>query len=161
WTTYLTRTATRPWWDALGNLRASQAPAFALKALRRGLAVALAEAETERAGEAASERAGLGVRGAKPLGCNLSETADGYHRETLRKETVMAVLTALVVICLVLGTLALRRRGATPAPRLVGVLVMVIIVGLFALRAVRVIPAGHVGVEDLFGRVAPETLKSG
>jgi len=73
----------------------------------------------------------------------------------------MAVLTALVVICLVLGTLALRRRGATPAPRLVGVLVMVIIVGLFALRAVRVIPAGHVGVEDLFGRVAPETLKSG
>jgi len=29
----------------------SHAPAFAPKALRRGLAVALAEAETERAGE--------------------------------------------------------------------------------------------------------------
>src|SRR5262245_9107560 len=47
---------------------ASHAPAFAPKALRRGLAVALAEAETEGAGEAARERACKGVRGAKPLG---------------------------------------------------------------------------------------------
>ena len=46
----------------------SHAPAFAPKALRRGLAVAFAEAETERAGEAARERACGGVRGAKPLG---------------------------------------------------------------------------------------------
>ena len=38
------------------------------EALRRGLAVAVAEAETERADEAARERACRGVRGAKPLG---------------------------------------------------------------------------------------------
>src|SRR5262249_14328965 len=52
--------------------RASHAPAFAPKALRRGLAVASAEAETERAGEAARERACRGVRGAKPLGSKRS-----------------------------------------------------------------------------------------
>jgi hypothetical protein len=46
--------------------RASRAPAVAPKALRRDLAAALAEAETERAGEAARERACRGVRGAKP-----------------------------------------------------------------------------------------------
>src|SRR5215510_10515163 len=45
---------------------ASHAPAFAPKALRRGLAVAFAKAETERAGAAASERACRGVRGAEP-----------------------------------------------------------------------------------------------
>jgi len=38
-----------------GASEASHAPAFAPKALWRGRAVALAEAETERAGEAASE----------------------------------------------------------------------------------------------------------
>ena len=73
----------------------------------------------------------------------------------------MGVFAALVVIGLALGTLALRSRGATPAPRLVGVLAIVIVVGVLALRSVRVIPAGHVGVEDVFGRVSSETLKSG
>jgi hypothetical protein len=48
--------------------RATGAPAFAPKALRRGLAVALAEAETERAGEAARERACGEVEGRQPLG---------------------------------------------------------------------------------------------
>jgi putative ABC transport system ATP-binding protein len=48
--------------------RVSHAPAFAPKALRRGLAVASAEAETERAGEAASERVCKGVRGRKSPG---------------------------------------------------------------------------------------------
>ena len=45
--------------------RVSHAPAFAPKALRRGLAVALAEAETERTGEAARKR---GSPRAKPFG---------------------------------------------------------------------------------------------
>jgi prohibitin 1 len=71
------------------------------------------------------------------------------------------VFTALVVIGLALSTLALRRRGATPAPRLIGLVGILIVVGLLGIRAVRVIPAGHVGVVDLFGRVAPETLKAG
>ncbi|HEX2458035.1 MAG TPA: prohibitin family protein [Vicinamibacterales bacterium] len=73
----------------------------------------------------------------------------------------MGVFTALVVIGLALSTLALRRRGATPAPRLIGLVGILIVVGLLGIRAVRVIPAGHVGVVDLFGRVAPETLKAG
>jgi len=73
----------------------------------------------------------------------------------------MALFTALVVFGLALSVLALRRRGATPAPRLIGLVGILIVVGLLAIRAVRVIPAGHVGVVDLFGRVAPETLKAG
>jgi prohibitin 1 len=73
----------------------------------------------------------------------------------------MGVFTAFVVIGLALGILALRRRGATPAPRLVGVLGILIVVGMLGVRAVRVIPAGHVGVVDLFGSVSPGTLKSG
>jgi prohibitin 1 len=73
----------------------------------------------------------------------------------------MGVFTALVVIGLALSILALRRRGATPAPRLIGLVGILIVVGLLGIRAVRVIPAGHVGVVDLFGRVAPETLKAG
>jgi prohibitin 1 len=73
----------------------------------------------------------------------------------------MGVFTALVVIGLALSTLALRRRGATPAPRLIGLVGILIVLGLLGIRAVRVIPAGHVGVVDLFGRVAPETLKAG
>jgi prohibitin 1 len=38
------------------------------------------------------------------------------------------------------------------------ILLVLLVVGA---RSLRVIPAGHVGVVDLFGRVAPETLKSG
>jgi prohibitin 1 len=79
----------------------------------------------------------------------------------LEKESVMAVFTALVVIGLALSALALRRRGGAPNPRLIGLLGIAIILGAVALRGVRVIPAGHVGVVDLFGRVSPETLKSG
>jgi prohibitin 1 len=79
----------------------------------------------------------------------------------LEKESVMAVFTALVVIGLALSALALRRRGGAPNPRLIGLLGIAIILGAVGLRGVRVIPAGHVGVVDLFGRVSPETLKSG
>jgi len=54
---------------------------------------------------------------------------------------------------------AARRAGSPSAP-----LALVAVLG-FALvgisQAVVVVPAGHVGVVDLFGRVAPETLKSG
>jgi len=73
----------------------------------------------------------------------------------------MGVFTALVVFGLALAALALRRRAAAPTPRLIGVLGILILVGLLGARALRVIPAGNVGVVDLFGRVSPETLKSG
>jgi prohibitin 1 len=52
-----------------------------------------------------------------------------------------------------------RRQGSPSAP-----LALLFAVGLafvgFA-QAVVVVPAGHVGVVDLFGRVSPQTLKSG
>lgn len=41
------------------------------------------------------------------------------------------------------------------------VLFIAVIVGLFLLRSARIVPAGHVGVVDLFGRVSPEPLQAG
>jgi regulator of protease activity HflC (stomatin/prohibitin superfamily) len=40
-------------------------------------------------------------------------------------------------------------------------LVVLFVVGILLLRSARVIPAGHVGVVDLFGKVRPEALPSG
>lgn len=39
--------------------------------------------------------------------------------------------------------------------------VVVVVIAILLLRSVRVVPAGHVGVVDLFGRVSTESLPSG
>src|SRR3990170_665511 len=52
-----------------------------------------------------------------------------------------------------------RKQGAPGAPLALLVAIGLVCVG-FA-QAVVVVPAGHVGVVDLFGRVSPQTLKSG
>lgn len=52
-----------------------------------------------------------------------------------------------------------RRQGSPSAPLALLFAVALALVG-FA-QAVVVVPAGHVGVVDLFGRVSPQTLKSG
>jgi regulator of protease activity HflC (stomatin/prohibitin superfamily) len=54
---------------------------------------------------------------------------------------------------------AARRAGSPSAPLALVVAVAFAFVG-FA-QAVTIVPAGHVGVVDLFGRVSPQTLKSG
>jgi prohibitin 1 len=76
----------------------------------------------------------------------------------------MPVLIAiLLVVAIVVGYAALRRvgiAGPLPGRSLSGVVVVVLV--LFALsRCVTTIPAGHVGVVDVFGQVSPTTLKSG
>jgi prohibitin 1 len=74
----------------------------------------------------------------------------------------MGVFTAVLVLGLALSAVALRRGGASPrAFRSLGLLAIVLVLVVVGARSIRVIPAGHVGVVDLFGRVAPETLKSG
>jgi prohibitin 1 len=74
----------------------------------------------------------------------------------------MGVFTAVLVLGLALSAVALRRGGAGPrAFRSLGLLAIVLVLVVVGARSIRVIPAGHVGVIDLFGRVAPETLKSG
>jgi regulator of protease activity HflC (stomatin/prohibitin superfamily) len=52
-----------------------------------------------------------------------------------------------------------RKMGSPSAPLALMVAIGLVLVG-FA-QAVTVVPAGHVGVVDLFGRVSPQTLKSG
>jgi regulator of protease activity HflC (stomatin/prohibitin superfamily) len=52
-----------------------------------------------------------------------------------------------------------RKQGSPSAPLAFLVAVGLAFVGLA--QAVTIVPAGHVGVVDLFGRVSPETLKSG
>ena len=74
----------------------------------------------------------------------------------------MGVFTAVLVLGLALSAVALRRGGASPRSfRSLGLLAVVLVLVAVGARSIRVIPAGHVGVVDLFGRVAPETLKSG
>jgi regulator of protease activity HflC (stomatin/prohibitin superfamily) len=52
-----------------------------------------------------------------------------------------------------------RKMGSPSAPLALLVAIAFALVG-FA-QAITVVPAGHVGVVDLFGRVSPQTLKSG
>jgi prohibitin 1 len=74
----------------------------------------------------------------------------------------MGLFTAVVVLGLALSAVALRRNGASPRVfRSIGLLMILLVLLVVGARSLRVIPAGHVGVVDLFGRVAPETLKSG
>jgi prohibitin 1 len=74
----------------------------------------------------------------------------------------MGMFAALVVVGLALSTLALRRGGAGSGGlrSAAGIFIAVVLLGVLV-RSIRVIPAGHVGVVDLFGRVSPQTLKSG
>lgn len=73
------------------------------------------------------------------------------------------VLALLLVVILVTVVSILSRAGIIRAGSVRGLAVLGIgIVGLVTLsKALVVIPAGHVGVVDLFGKVSPATLKSG
>jgi regulator of protease activity HflC (stomatin/prohibitin superfamily) len=72
------------------------------------------------------------------------------------------MLFALSVIGTVLMVLGWRvTRGANPHAA-TGFGAVALLLALFALtRCLAVVPAGHVGVVDLFGSVSPQTLKSG
>jgi prohibitin 1 len=72
------------------------------------------------------------------------------------------MLFALSVIGAVLMVLAWRvTRGANPRAA-TGLGAAALLLALFALtHCLAVVPAGHVGVVDLFGSVSPQTLKSG
>lgn len=64
------------------------------------------------------------------------------------------LLIVLAVVAVRLG--ADRRFAGFIAPLIVGALV---VVGLIS--AIRIVPAGYIGIVDLFGRVKPEPLSSG
>jgi prohibitin 1 len=74
----------------------------------------------------------------------------------------MGLFAVVVVLILGLVTVALRRTGLmASSPRSLAGLALSIVIVLVLGRSIRVIPAGSVGVVDLFGRVSTETLKSG
>lgn len=69
-------------------------------------------------------------------------------------------IVVLGVVALVAGlalTMGLERRYAQPLL----ILAVFGVVGGVIVGSLRVVPAGHVGVVDLFGRVSPQPLKSG
>ena len=72
----------------------------------------------------------------------------------------MSVLAAGVAAAVILGVaIALHRRGAPRAPVVGGT---ALALGLLVLvQCLTVVPAGHVGVVDLFGRVSPHALPAG
>jgi prohibitin 1 len=72
----------------------------------------------------------------------------------------MLFALALVGAIVAYQAFLLARRTHSPAAPLAGTLAAALV--LFAAsRAFTVVPAGHVGVVDFFGRVSPQTLKSG
>jgi regulator of protease activity HflC (stomatin/prohibitin superfamily) len=72
----------------------------------------------------------------------------------------MIFALAVVGALLAYQAFTLARRTHSPAAPLAGMIAGLLV--LFAAsRAFTVVPAGHVGVVDFFGRVSPETLKSG
>jgi prohibitin 1 len=74
----------------------------------------------------------------------------------------MGLFAVVVILVLGLVTVALRRAGAVSfSPRSSASLALIVVLVLGLGRSLRVIPAGSVGVVDLFGRVSPVTLKSG
>jgi prohibitin 1 len=74
----------------------------------------------------------------------------------------MGLLALVVILVLGLVVVVLRRGGPTSmSPRSLASLTLLIIVVLVLGRSIRVIPAGSVGVVDLFGRVSPVSLNSG
>jgi prohibitin 1 len=74
----------------------------------------------------------------------------------------MGLLAVVVVLVLGLVVVALRRGGTgSMSPRSLGSLMLLAVIVLVLGRSVRVIPAGSVGVVDLFGRVSPNALPAG
>lgn len=72
----------------------------------------------------------------------------------------MIFALAVVGALLAYQAFSFARRTNSPAAPLVASIA--VLLALFAVsRAFTVVPAGHVGVVDFFGRVSPETLKSG
>jgi regulator of protease activity HflC (stomatin/prohibitin superfamily) len=68
----------------------------------------------------------------------------------------LAILGAIVAFT----AWSAARRASSPSAPLALLLAVGFLLGALA-QAVVVVPAGHVGVVDLFGRVSPQTLKSG
>jgi len=73
----------------------------------------------------------------------------------------MGLIAVIVVLGLVLMVVAQRRVGAVVTPRSAAGLVLLLLAVALLGRSIRIIPAGSVGVVDLFGRVSAQTLKSG
>jgi prohibitin 1 len=72
------------------------------------------------------------------------------------------MLFALSVVAAILVVLGWRATRASSPPAAAGLGGAALLLGLLALsQCLAVVPAGHVGVVDLFGRVSPQTLKSG
>lgn len=72
------------------------------------------------------------------------------------------MLFALSVVVAALMLLGWRLSRTTSPQASTGFATVALLLGLFAFsRGLTVVPAGHVGVVDLFGRVSPQTLKSG
>jgi regulator of protease activity HflC (stomatin/prohibitin superfamily) len=72
------------------------------------------------------------------------------------------MLFAISVVAAVLMVLGWRAVRGTNPQAAAGLGAAALLVGLFALtRCLTIVPAGHVGVVDLFGSVSPHTLKSG
>jgi regulator of protease activity HflC (stomatin/prohibitin superfamily) len=72
----------------------------------------------------------------------------------------MLFLLAILGAILALGVWSAARRAGSPSAS-VALLVAIALVAVAFSQAVVVVPAGHVGVVDLFGRVSPTTLKAG
>jgi regulator of protease activity HflC (stomatin/prohibitin superfamily) len=75
--------------------------------------------------------------------------------------TFVLALALIVVIGIVFAVLTRAGVFRSGSSRGFGGLVIGLLALLAFSRAVTVIPAGHVGVVDLFGKVQPDTLKSG
>jgi regulator of protease activity HflC (stomatin/prohibitin superfamily) len=73
----------------------------------------------------------------------------------------MGLITGLVVLALVALAVAQRRGGAALTPRSLATVTLLLVAVVVLGRSIRVIPAGSVGVVDVFGRVSSGTLKSG
>jgi prohibitin 1 len=74
----------------------------------------------------------------------------------------MGLLAVIVILVLGLVVVALRRGGTGAlSPRSLASFTLLIVTVLVLGRSVRVIPAGSVGVVDLFGRVSPVPLNAG
>ena len=74
----------------------------------------------------------------------------------------MGLLAVIVILVLGLVVVALRRGGTGAlSPRSIASFTLLIVIALVLGRSVRVIPAGSVGVVDLFGRVSPVPLNAG
>ncbi len=74
----------------------------------------------------------------------------------------MGLLAVIVILVLGLLVVVLRRGGTgSMSPRSLASFALLIVIVLVLGRSVRVIPAGSVGVIDLFGRVSPVPLNAG